>query len=221
MKKIFLADWHCRKGELFSLAFLILGIYAIGSAFLLLVMYFADADYIPFATMMALSMLVMYAILFAQQFSCGWHLAGAMGAVRKDYCRYMILRQLVITSIGYGMILILRFAEDGVVRAVFGAVPNMLDLNEIYRPGVAAVILTVSLIYQLLAGALTVRFGQQGNTGVFLIVMAAILVVTRAQGLRAYIAALPSAIPLLGAGIVAAACLVFEARTFQTMAVKS
>lgn len=220
MKKMFLADWRCHKGELVILPLMILGIYAMGIAFLLAVIHFDNADYIPFATMLALFMLLQYAIMVGQQFANGWRLAGAMGASRKDYCGYMILRQLVISAIGYGMILVLRFLEDGLVQGVFGAVPNILDLSCIYRPGIAAAILCGSLIYQLVIAALAIRLGQQGAVWCYLITMMVFLFGSRFHGLISYISALSLGVLLLGAGILAAACLIFIFRTFRTMSVK-
>ena len=220
MKKLLQADWRCSKGALVTLPLMILGIYVVGTAFLLLVMHYDDAEYFPFATMLAIFVLFMYASVFGQQFANGWHLAGAMSVPRWDFCWYMVLRQLVITAISYGMILVLRFVEDGLVRCVFGTVPNILDCSWIYRLGPAAAIIICSLIYQLLAAAVVTLFGQQGSVWFYLASMGFVLIGTRFQNAITYIAGLPFLALFLGAGIMAAACLTFAVRTFRTMAVK-
>ena len=164
MKRIWQADWSCNKKDIFILPLLVVAMGVLGILGVMIILRFEDAeDYVLMGTLMALftGFLVMPA-LSGLKYSSWWRLSGTMGVTRKAFFSYMLLRQLGIVTLSYGMLLLLLHGETGLYGRLYPTLPNLTDLTELSRFSVAAVIIGASVILQLLLGALAVQFGSQG-----------------------------------------------------------
>ena len=192
MKRIWQADWSCNKKDIFMQPLLVAAMGVLGILGVMIILHFEDAeDYVLMGTLMALftGFLVMPA-LSGLKYSSFWRLSGTMGVTRKAFFFYMLLRQLGIVTLSYGVLLLLLHGEMGLYGRLYPALPNLTDLTDLSRLSVVTAIIGANVVLQLLIGALTVQFGSQGAGISQIILMGTFWVITISDEVRASVLAI-------------------------------
>ena len=191
MKRIWQADWSCNKKTLLMLPLLVAAMGFIGILGVVIILCFEAAeDYVLMGTLMAmLTGFLFMSAFFGVNYSNWWRLSGTMGATRKEFFFYMLLRQLGILILSYGVLLFLFQIETGLYSRLWPELKNLTDLTDLFRFSVAAAIIGAAMVLQLLFGSLAVQFGPKGAGISQMILMGAFWVITISDEVRARVLA--------------------------------
>ena len=182
---------------------LVAAMFAVGFTMVQVIMYFEQAeDYVLMGSLMALGIMYMSFLPFALEYRNCWRIYGGMGAKRRDFFLYMLLRQLVILSLCCGLILIFAAAETRVGGMLYADLPNLTDLSILCRIESFLLLLGSALLLHMLTAAVAVRFGPNGTMAVYFILMFGLLFVGNFHDLHDWVHQIPLTIWVLsGVGI--------------------
>ena len=223
MKRIWQADWSCNKKDIFILPLLVVAMGVLGILGVMIILRFEDAeDYVLLGTLMALFMgfLVMPA-LSGLKYSSWWRLSGTMGVTRKAFFSYMLLRQLGIVTLSYGVLLLLLHGEMRLYGHLYPTLPNLTDLTVLSQFSAAAAIIGANVVLQLLIGSLVVQFGTAAAGFSQIILTGTFWFITISDETRARVLAVQNQIWLILAIAALTASVVTIFLITRKMAVKS
>ena len=213
MKKIWQADWSCNQKEIFMMPLLMAALGTMGVLVVLFALFLGDAeDYVLMGTLMALiAGFLITPALCAANYSNWWRLSGSMGATRKEFFFYMLLRQLGSMMVSYAVLLVLWQTELRLYSHLFPELPNLTDLTDLIRLPVAAGIIGAAVTIHLLLGSLAVQFGTMGIGIPQGIIVGSFWIITIFDQVRAKLFALPEQIwqMLFLAALAASAVTIF------------
>lgn len=188
MKKIWQADWSCNKKDMFMPLILVCVMFAAGFTMVQIIMHFDLAeDYVLMGSLMALAGMYLSSLRFAMDYSKCWRIYGGMGARRRDFFLYMLLRQLVILTLSCGLILIFAAVETRIGGLLYAELPNLTDLSILYRTESVLLLIGSALLLHMLTAAVAVRFGSNGTLAVYLILAFAVIFVINTYEVRDWI----------------------------------